>query len=159
MGSKLIKTNETYRDWIREVSSRFRRSQIKAAVKVNDEMLRFYWTLGRDMEAQKEAYAWGSHFYKTISEDLRTELPDVKSFSPRNLLYMHQFYRLFPEAGIAPRPGAQLDNGAEPANIVRGWYPTKGNGYTLALDNVIQPSIGMLNLLLIFQKTMLVLGI
>ena len=37
--------------------------------------------------------------------------------------------------------GAQLDNGAEPANIVRGWYPTKGNGYTLALDNVIQPSI------------------
>ena len=67
MGSKLIKTNETYRDWIREVSSRFRRSQIKAAVKVNDEMLRFYWSLGRDMEAQKEAYAWGSHFYKTIS--------------------------------------------------------------------------------------------
>ena len=110
MGSKLIKTNETYRDWIREVSSRFRRSQIKAAVKVNDEMLRFYWSLGRDMEAQKEAYAWGSHFYKTISEDLRTELPDVKSFSPRNLLYMHQFYRLFPEAGIEPKIGAQLDN-------------------------------------------------
>ena len=110
MGSKLIKTNETYRDWIREVSSRFRRSQIKAAVKVNDEMLRFYWSLGRDMEAQKEAYAWGSHFYKTISEDLRTELPDVKSFSPRNLLYMHQFYRLFPEAGIEPKTGAQLDN-------------------------------------------------
>ena len=110
MGSKLIKTNETYRDWIREVSSRFRRSQIKAAVKVNDEMLRFYWSLGRDMEAQKEAYAWGSHFYKTISEDLRTELPDVKSFSPRNLLYMHQFYRLFPEAGIEPKIGAQLEN-------------------------------------------------
>ena len=37
--------------------------------------------------------------------------------------------------------GAQIDNGAEPANILRGWYPTKGNGYTLALDNVIQPSI------------------
>ena len=34
-----------------------------------------------------------------------------------------------------------MDNGAAPANIVRGWYPTKGNGYTLALDNVIQPSI------------------
>lgn len=37
--------------------------------------------------------------------------------------------------------GAQIDNGAKPANITRGWYPTKGNGYTFALDNVIQPSI------------------
>ena len=118
MSSKLIKTDETYRGWIWEVSSRFRRSQIKAAVKVNDEMLRFYWSLGHDMEAQKDAYAWGSHFYKTISEDLQAELPDVKSFSPRNLLYMHQFYRLFPEAGIAPRPGAQLDNGAITKQLV-----------------------------------------
>ena len=118
MSSKLIKTDETYRGWIREVSSRFRRSQIKAAVKVNDEMLRFYWSLGRDMESQKDSYAWGSHFYKTISEDLQAELPDVKSFSPRNLLYMHQFYRLFPKAGIAPRLDAQLDNGVIAKQLV-----------------------------------------
>lgn len=118
MSSKLIKTDETYRGWIREVSSRFRRSQIKAAVKVNDEMLRFYWSLGRDMESQKDSYAWGSHFYKTISEDLQAELPDVKSFSPRNLLYMHQFYRLFPKAGIASQLDAQLDNGVIAKQLV-----------------------------------------
>ena len=97
MGSNLIKNNESYRKWIQEISSRFRQSQISAAFKVNDEMLRFYWSLGRDMEARKDAYAWGSHFYQTISQDLKQELPDVQSFSPRNLLYMHQFYRLFPE--------------------------------------------------------------
>lgn len=39
------------------------------------------------------------------------------------------------------RGGAQIDNGAEPAKITRGWYPKTGNGYTFALDNVIQPSI------------------
>ena len=109
MSSKLIKTDEAYRNWIREVSSRFRRSQIKAAVKVNDEMLRFYWSLGRDLESKKDAYAWGSHFYQTISADLKEELPDVKSFSPRNLLYMHQFYKLFPGAVIAPQADAQLN--------------------------------------------------
>ena len=59
-------------------------------------MLRFYWSLGRDMEEQKDAYSWESHFYHQISEDLKDVLPDVKSFSPRNLLYMHQFCRLFP---------------------------------------------------------------
>ena len=108
MSSNLIKTNATYRSWIQEISSRFRQSQIKAAVKVNDEMLRFYWSLGRDMEARKDTYAWGSHFYQTISADLKDELPDVKSFSPRNLLYMHQFYKLFPGAVITPQADAQL---------------------------------------------------
>ena len=91
------------------VSKRFRQSQIKAAVKVNDEMLRFYWLLGRDMDAKKGEYAWGSKFYTQISRDLQHELPDVKSFSPRNLLYMHQFYRLFPDIGIAQQDVSQFD--------------------------------------------------
>ena len=38
-----------YAQWIKELSSRYRRSQIKAAVKVNQEMLQFYWELGRDI--------------------------------------------------------------------------------------------------------------
>ena len=101
MSSKLMKQASSYRDWIREISQRFRQSQLKAAVSVNAEMLRFYWSLGRDMETQKANYAWGSHFYQQISEDLQDELPGVKSFSPRNLRYMHQFYRLFPEEAVA----------------------------------------------------------
>ena len=48
--SSLIKTDEKYRNWIKDVSRRFRQSQLKAAVKVNGEMLRFYWGLGRDIE-------------------------------------------------------------------------------------------------------------
>ena len=41
--------DKDYVQWIKELSSRYRRSQIKAAVKVNEEMLRFYWELGRDI--------------------------------------------------------------------------------------------------------------
>ena len=114
----LLTIDKEYSNWIHEVSQRYRKSQIKAAIRVNDEMLRFYWSLGRDMESQKDSYAWGSHFYKTISEDLQAELPDVKSFSPRNLLYMHQFYRLFPKAGIASQLDAQLDNGVIAKQLV-----------------------------------------
>ena len=43
--SNLVKTDASYRLWIQNISKRFHQSQIKAAVKVNDEMLRFYWTL------------------------------------------------------------------------------------------------------------------
>ena len=62
--SKLVNKDASYRMWIQDISRRFHQSQIKAAVKVNDEMLRFYWTLGRDMELIKEYYAWGSRFYE-----------------------------------------------------------------------------------------------
>jgi len=106
--TQIIKTDPEYKAWITEISSRFRQSQIKASVKVNDEMLRFFWSLGRDMHIRKDLYAWGSKFYKQISEDLQKELPDVKSFSPRNLLYMHQFFRLFPDIEITHQVGAQI---------------------------------------------------
>ena len=107
--SKLVNKDASYRMWIQDISRRFHQSQIKAAVKVNDEMLRFYWTLGRDMELIKEYYAWGSRFYEQISNDLKKELPDVNSFSPRNLLYMHQFYRLFPDSEMTKQLVSQFD--------------------------------------------------
>ena len=50
--SKLIKTDAEYSRWIQELKERYRRSQIKAAAKVNCEMLRFYWSLGRDIVAR-----------------------------------------------------------------------------------------------------------
>ena len=62
MSSALIKSDDQYRSWLQEVSKRFRQSQIKAAVHVNAEMLRFYWTLGQDMESMKGTSPWGAIF-------------------------------------------------------------------------------------------------
>lgn len=82
---KLVEVDAQYREWISEVSKRFHQSLIKAAVKVNDEMLRFYWQLGKELHDRKDKFSYGQSFYKTISRDLRRELPDVKSFSETNL--------------------------------------------------------------------------
>ena len=78
--SELIKINEEYAAWIKEISQRFRRSQIKAAVKVNDEMLRFYWGLGSDISHREMENKYGKSFFKNLSADLKDVLPDVKSF-------------------------------------------------------------------------------
>ena len=45
MEKLVIVDGESYKDWITEISNEFKRSQIRAAVKINDEMLRFYWKL------------------------------------------------------------------------------------------------------------------
>ena len=104
----IIKSNDAYKKWITQIKEQYRKSQIKSASSVNREMLMFYWELGRNLEIVKAQYDWGSNFYKVISDDIKRELPDVKSFSPRNLLYMHQFYRLYSLETITPQDGAQL---------------------------------------------------
>ena len=48
-----------YKKWISDISSRFKQSQIKAAVKVNDEMLRFYWQLGNELHDKKNDFLMG----------------------------------------------------------------------------------------------------
>ena len=49
MEKLVIVDGESYKDWITEISNEFKRSQIRAAVKINDEMLHFYWKLGKDI--------------------------------------------------------------------------------------------------------------
>lgn len=98
MGNEMVHLDKNYKNWISDVGIRFKRSQIKAASKVNEEMLIFYWELGRDIEAIKPKNLYGSNFYERLSNDLTKELPDVKSFSPRNLRYMNDFYNLYSDA-------------------------------------------------------------
>lgn len=105
-----VQIDEKYKNWISGIKEQYRRSQIKAASSVNREMLMFYWSLGRNMEILKTEHDWGSGFYKTISEDIKQELPDVKSFSPRNLLYMHQFYKLYAIEEITPQAVALMED-------------------------------------------------
>ena len=108
--SKSINILDTdYIQWIRDLSSRYRRSQIKASVKVNQEMLQFYWELGKDIVEKKAESRWGSGFMKNLSRDLKEVNPDATCFSETNLLYMKNFYLLYqPCLEITPQLGEQI---------------------------------------------------
>lgn len=95
MGKTITILDTEYKTWISELSSRYRKSQIKAALKVNDEMLRFYYGLGKDIESMKAESKWGSGFIKNLSRDLKAQNPEATCFSPTNLLYMKNFYLLY----------------------------------------------------------------
>lgn len=84
-----------YYEWISELSQRYRQSQIKAAVRVNSEMLRFYWSVGMDIEQRQFENKYGSHFYKNLSRDLSLALNKKKGFSPTSLWYTKSFYCLY----------------------------------------------------------------
>lgn len=87
--------DNNYKQWVSEIRGRYRQSQIKAAVKVNSEMLQFYWSLGHDIVEREMENTYGSGFFKRLSADLQRELPDAKGFSPTNIKYFKYFYELY----------------------------------------------------------------
>jgi len=93
--SKLIKIDKEYKQWISELSERFRISQLRASVRVNSEMLHFYWSLGRDIVELNAESKWGDKILQNISQDLQDKLPGVKGFSFTNMNYIKRFYLLY----------------------------------------------------------------
>lgn len=113
-----VQVPEKYREWIVSVSNRYRVCQIRASVKVNEEMLRFYFVLGMEMNKLKKSFKWGDNFYQTVSRDLQELLPDIKSFSPKNLSYMYKFYALFSSSSIYPQVVGKLDSASGEETIL-----------------------------------------
>lgn len=95
MGTSIMILDKEYKNWIKDLSSRYRKSQIKAALKVNYEMLRFYYDLGKDIVSLKAESKWGSGFMKNLSRDLKEQNSEATCFSSTNLLYMKNFYLLY----------------------------------------------------------------
>ena len=86
--------DKEYAQWVKSLVARYRQSQVKAAVKVNTEVLRFYWELGQDIVERDAENQYGSRFYASLSRDLKEAL-QTDGFSERNLRYMKSFYLLY----------------------------------------------------------------
>ena len=93
--SKLIRYDSEYATWLSELKTRYIQHQVKAAVKVNTQMLYYYWMLGRDIVELNIENRWGEKVLQNLSLDLQNAMPGVKGFSPVNLLYMKRFYLLY----------------------------------------------------------------
>lgn len=87
--------NSDYRSWVKELKRRYLSARLKASIDANRTLLEYYWNLGRDIAHRQYANTYGSAFYRTLSHDLRSEMPDEKGFSETNLKYMCYFYQLY----------------------------------------------------------------
>ena len=111
--------DQDYSLWIQDLSKRYRRSQIKASIKVNGEMLKFYWSLGRDIVAMKAESRWGSKFFKNLSKDLKEANQKATCFSEGNLKYMKNFYYMYqPYFEIGQQVADQFQNGKNTQQLV-----------------------------------------
>lgn len=102
--------NTDYKRWLIELKQQIRASQLKAAVRVNRELLQLYWNLGKDIAERQLEAAWGSGFFDRLSHDLKDEFPDMQGFSSRNLRYCKDFYSFYNQSDIIlHQAGAELN--------------------------------------------------
>ena len=87
--------NTEYKQWVIELKQRIKNAQIKAAIRVNKELIGLYWSIGQDIVERKAEDSCGDNFYKRISRDLQMDFPNIKGFSERNIFYMRSMYLLF----------------------------------------------------------------
>ena len=104
--------NNDFKKWVLNLKNDIRRSQIKAIVKVNAEMLRLYWRMGAEICEKQKTASWGDGWLKELSRELMSEFPDMKGFSYRNLRYIRQWYEFYNQNVIIwQQVVAKLDDG------------------------------------------------
>ena len=103
-------SNSDFKSWVSQLKQDIRSAQIRAAIKVNTELLRLYWRMGADICEKQKSASWGDGWLKELSRELMTEFPDMKGFSHRNLKYIRQWYQFYNERiTIGQQVVAQLE--------------------------------------------------
>ena len=87
--------DKPFNNWVVNLSEEYRRSQIKASIRVNSELIRFYFKLGKEINETSFKKQYGKSFFKTLSLELTKRIPNAKGFSPINLWYIESFYILY----------------------------------------------------------------
>jgi len=85
----------SYDTLLSDLKSCIRAARTRAALAVNRELVLLYWQIGRDILERQEREGWGARVIERLANDLRREFPDMKGFSPRNLLFMRSFAEAF----------------------------------------------------------------
>ena len=107
MSSESIITDE-YADFISKLKADNGRTQVKAALAVNRELVLLYWRIGNGILAKQKQLGWGAKVVEQISLDLRLEFPAMKGFSPRNLKYMRVFAETYADEAFVQQAVAQI---------------------------------------------------
>jgi predicted nuclease of restriction endonuclease-like (RecB) superfamily len=118
-----------YAETLGAIKRRIEQRRLRVVLASNASMVMLYWDIGRVILERQAGAGWGAKVIYRLAEDLHRAFPDMRGFSPRNLLFMRSFAEAYPDAAIVKQLVSQLPWGQvirllqrvkEPA--VREWY-------------------------------------
>ena len=125
--AELTRLPPGYPALLEELKARIRAAQLRAALTINQETIRLYWSIGQDLSSRFAAEGWGTKVVDRLAKDLGTEFPGVEGFSLRNLRYMRSFAEAWPDPAIL-QLAAKLPWGHHVVLLDRSKTAQAGNG-------------------------------
>jgi len=97
-----------YHQWLSSLKEKIRNSQLKAALKVNAELLILYWELGQAISEKQAESDWGDKVIAQLAKDLSSEFPQIKGFSRSNLFNIRKWYQFYSKHQTVQQPVGQI---------------------------------------------------
>ena len=104
---KVLTLPKSYFDFLKDIKVRIKNSQIKAAVAVNQELIKLHWWIGKKIVEKQNTEKWGSKILEKLCQDIQSSHPGLKGFSKSNVFRMRSFYLAYSKVAQAAR---QLEN-------------------------------------------------
>lgn len=112
-----ILKDKAYISWVEELKKKIQASQIKAAIKVNIELLNLYWQLGEEITLKQQKSNWGDAIIDQLSKDLTAAFSGMKGFSRANLFFIRKWFSFYQPLSEVSQPVRHL-----PKNVPQGDY-------------------------------------
>ena len=97
MSQEINKAEKQYLSLVvRAIGSDLEHTQVRMIASANADMLFHYWKVGHFILYLQKKEGWGSKVIDNLSKAIRSQYPDKKGYSRRNLFYMCQFASAYP---------------------------------------------------------------
>lgn len=93
----MLINNEDYFNVLNEIINCIRKSQYQVMLSTNLSLMHRNWSIGNYINSNS---SWGEGFLVNLSRDIKSEFPDSKGYSERNLRDMKKFASIFSEDEI-----------------------------------------------------------
>jgi len=134
---------DDYAATLEDLKQQVHAARYQAQRKVNTELMRLYWRIGRTIVDRQLQEVWGAKVMDRLAADLRAEFPSMKGFSRANLFYMRRVAEAWPDedlfvqqaAGQLPWTHLTLILDKQDDQELRDWYAAKAahHGWTRAV--------------------------
>jgi predicted nuclease of restriction endonuclease-like (RecB) superfamily len=99
---------EHYSDFFEEIKTKVDSSRLRMVMSANTALVILYWEIGQLILHRQQQQGWGAKVIDRLSHDLRDAFPEMKGFSPRNLLFMRAFADWCPDGEKVKQLVSQL---------------------------------------------------
>ena len=80
---------------VRAIGTDLEHTQVRMITSANADLLFHYWKVGHFILYLQKKEGWGSKVIDNLSKAIRSQYPDKKGYSTRNLIYMCQFAKAY----------------------------------------------------------------